>query len=152
LVDIHVHKAKVIDCIRLARDLRPEDVVEMQAAFPGVDYADVLKYQIECDETSLSVYFGGDIAAIYGCKATQADPSVGVPWMMGSKILRKHPRLVIEASSHLLYEWLQEFERLENMVSEKATANIRFLRALGFEVSSPQDGYCLFSLEGVDVF
>ena len=144
--------ARKLDAIRLARDLRPEDQVEMVAAFGDEDWDKVLIDQVNNCETAMVGYFGGDIAAIFGCDPSKTDDRVGIPWMMGSTVLRKHPRLVCELAAEILHAWLEEYERLQNMVFRGATANINFLRRCGFDVHKARDGYHLFEIVGADVY
>jgi hypothetical protein len=152
LVDIQIIPARKLDAIRLARDLRIEDQVEMVAAFGDARWDDVLIDQVDNCDTASAVYFGGDIAAICGCDPSKANEAVGVPWMMGSKVLRKHPRLVCELTAEILQVWLEQYERLQNMVFEGAKANINFLRRCGFTVHESSHGYHLFEMSGVEVF
>lgn len=148
MVEVTYLKARKLDAIRLGRDLRPEDQIEVDAMYPGVDIGELMWDQIQGDPTSTVVYFGGDIGAIFGCGPSMLDSSVGVPWMMGSTTLRKHPRLVCDIAAEIILTWTSSYEVLRNVVCEKAEANVNFLNRVGFFVHPADNGYHLFEMEG----
>lgn len=122
------------DAEALLADIRPADLVELQASCSG-DLLDAIKISIASAPHSWCVLVDGELAALIG--VTQApDPEVGVPWMAGTSAFNRAPRALTRLGRRYSEFGLSIYHTLVNYVDVRNTASIRWLKAMGYEVST----------------
>jgi hypothetical protein len=139
---------EIVDSIK--NDLRAMDEYEClassghggdQALQNGLDNALFIK-AIEVDEKPV---------AVYGVSPYQDDPNAGVVWLLGTDDTAKAKDVLIRNGKDLVDEMLGVRPHLFNYVSIKNKVSIKWLKSLGFTMSSPtpygvkQDLFCFFS-------
>lgn len=65
--------------------------------------------------------------------------NVGIPWLLGTPEIRKHPRPFLNLSKHWIDAamWSYSYERLENWVDVRHTRAVKWLKWLGFTIEEP---------------
>lgn len=79
----------------------------------------------------------GRIICMAGVSPFSLIGSTGVPWLLGSDLVRMHRRVFMAESRRLVARWLTWFDSLRNVVDARYAAAIRWLRWLGFEIGPP---------------
>jgi hypothetical protein len=118
----------------LSEGLRAQDVAELRAAGHSDPAAAFLR-SIEVSEPDLlyTVTVSGVPAGIFGVAEHPDNPCVGIPWLLGSdRILRARRQLLREAPKWITL-LLSQYPVLVNMVHEKNTVSIAWLKRMGFE-------------------
>ena len=79
----------------------------------------------------------GEIICMAGITPLNLIGSTGVPWLLGSDLVRRHRRAFLTESRRLVAHWLTLFDVLCNVVDARYAAAIRWLDWLGFEIGPP---------------
>lgn len=90
--------------------------------------------------------------AMFGLVVTSALGGKGVPWMLGTDEIYRHPRLMIRHGERVLQRWLDSTPTLSNYVSVDNSRAIRLLRrwgcSIGWKVIMHGDcGFVSFTME-----
>lgn len=72
--------------------------------------------------------------AMFGLVITNALCGKGVPWMLGTEEVYRHPREMIRWGNALLDRWLDSTPHLSNYVSVENARAIRMLRRWGCKI------------------
>lgn len=121
------------DAEALLADIRPSDLVELEASCDG-DLLTAIKASIASAPHSWAVTVDGDLAALIG--VTQApDPEVGVPWMSGTTAFNRAPCALTKLGRHYSRFGLSIYHTLVNYVDVRNTVSIRWLKAMGYKVA-----------------
>jgi hypothetical protein len=120
--------ALVSDAAVLAPRLRAADLAEI-AAGTGRPPFEVLVSGVEagCEAAVID----GRVEALYGCAG-------GVPWLLGSDTLSRHPWALLRPGRALVAEWLRMYGWLRNYVHAEHRESLRWLAWLGFTVEEPR--------------
>jgi hypothetical protein len=128
----HVRRATIDDIKHMAPRLRQDDVDEIRAS-TGMTPEECLLESLDTDSIGTWVgVFKGQPEIIFGC-ATTPDPSIGVPWMLGTDALKDSPREFIQKCKLWVKGFSKQFPVLKNFVYAKNELHIRWLKWCGFE-------------------
>jgi len=138
-VVITISPAIESDTFELAAVLRDEDRAEVLALLGMSDPVDgpataLLDGLATAREAWTARDRGGRIVCIAGVSPFSLVGSTGVPWVLGSDLVRTHRRAFMVESRRLVARWLTLFEVLRNVVDARYAAAIRWLGWLGFEI------------------
>lgn len=88
-------------------------------------------------EGSIIGYVDGRPACVFGCEDME---SHGAPWLMGTADLqgRAVARALVKYGRRQFREWARKFGTLRNYAFAFNDLHIRYIKALGCEVSAPQ--------------
>jgi hypothetical protein len=121
-------------CEELVRNMRRPDVVELEATL-GMQWT-VKDIQESCrtsDNGAIAVLdAGGAVICIFG--VVNAGNGVGVPWLLGTHLLDKHPRALLELTKSFLDSWMQRYCTLTNATDKRNKKILRWLRWAGFHL------------------
>ena len=63
--------------------------------------------------------------------------NVGIPWLLGTPEIRKHPKIFLRASKNWVRQAARRYTRLENYVDARHTRAVKWLKWLGFTLDEP---------------
>lgn len=125
-----VRPATWSDAIALAARLRPADVQELAAA-SGMAPTAALEAGVKSSVYCRAALLDGVVFSIFGVVSKR---EFGAAWMLASDQIAQSPRLIVNESSH----WIRQLHRfhdvLANVVDERNTLHVRWLKWCGFSV------------------
>lgn len=116
----------------LANTMRAVDVLECTAM--GHTPKEALRSGLRTSSEAWTVKHDGKPIAMLGLRVTSALGGTGIPWMLGSEEIYRHPREMIRWGEQVLGRWLDSTPHLSNLVSRSNTPAIRMLRRWGAEI------------------
>lgn len=116
----------------IANNMRAADVLECTAM--GHTPKQALRSGLRTASEAWTAKVDGKPAAMFGLRVTSALSGTGVPWMLGTDEVYRHPREMIRWGSLILGRWLDSTPSLSNYVSVGNAPAIRMLRRWGFEI------------------
>lgn len=129
-------EATVAHARELALKLRPADSAELAAL--ELDPLQAILESMEQSEISLSVFFDGELGAIFGVRRVEdlslAPSNVGVAWLLTTSAVETHRWTFMRLSRKVMTRFLESFERLVNAIDARNDAALRWARWLGAEV------------------
>lgn len=135
--DFDIGDATIEDAKELAPRLRQEDVDEILAG-SGASALDALTEGVRRSVYSRSASVDGRVIAMWGVAPTDADPKLGIAWLLGSPDLSRHRRPFLRHARHELAAMLIVRPVLINFVDGRYAAALRWVTWLGFEVGEPR--------------
>jgi hypothetical protein len=130
LAQIEFVPAKLAHVCRLANRLRDIDRFELEAA--GTDPKHGLRVAVLGSTISITAMVNGTPHAMFGVAPRAA--WVGVPWFLGSDLVYREGRLLLEFGRIMVARFHSEFPTLENVVYSGNHRAIRLLKRWGFDV------------------
>lgn len=79
----------------------------------------------------------GRMVAVFGAAAISQLSDTAAIWLLGTDLMRQHPRTVIEATQAFIAQTREHHPRLLNYVDARNRPSIRWLRSLGFTIDPP---------------
>ena len=123
--------AGVEDALSLAPRLRAADVAELQEMFPGTP-EDALVLGIALSSRAWTWHHGDEVVMVGGVQPHPLKPGVGVPWALGSELVRVHKDYWL-SQAPVVVGWMHDlFPVLENHVDSRNHAAIGWLVRAGF--------------------
>lgn len=126
------------DIDELARHMRSVDRAECEAA--GFDVEHALAHSIANSHFARTVLIDGKLAGIGGCNKHPASTllaPMGVPWLLGTDVLTRHPRVLQREARRYIAAMLEVYPHLFNIVHADNHVTIRWLKRLGFTIRTP---------------
>lgn len=123
------------DARELAPLLRVEDRLEVLAL--GFDPIEGLLQSLAGARESWTYRAEGQIVCMAGITPRSLIGRTGVPWLLGSELVRRHRRSFMLETRRMVAHWLTQFDSLTNIVDARYGAAIRWLDWLGFEIGEP---------------
>lgn len=121
------------DIEHLAAHMRQADVDEIVAG-TGNPPADAVIESVQLSSVALGFEIDGELACIFGvAPLTGMLGSIGSPWLLGTTLLDRHPRVLIQWGPHYVEGMLALFPHLMNFVDARNRRSIRWLKWLGFK-------------------
>lgn len=121
----------------LTADFRAADRREAWAA-TGLPFAEALARSLALSTRAWTGTIDGRTAAIFGVAAASPLTGLGVPWLVGTDLVGRHPRVFLRRSRPILGEMLRLYPRLVNYVDADNEAAVRWLGWLGFRIAAPE--------------
>ena len=120
-----------IDAVAAA--MRPADRAEVWAAAHLTPMAAVSE-SVARSETAFTGLADGRPALIAGVGRASLLGATGVPWMLGTGLIERHPLAFLLHSRRVVADWRRNFARLVNRVDARNRAAVRWLAWLGFRI------------------
>lgn len=135
---IRVRKAKTEDADMIAPLLRAEDAREVMRLGCG-PASGCIRRAIDGSRMA-GVFFHGDAPlCVFGvADASVIDRNTGIPWLVGTSELARHPRPFLRETRKWVSAWMELYSILTNYVDADYAKAIRWLRWLGFSIGSPE--------------
>lgn len=121
------------EALILAR-LRSQDADEMGAL--GLEPDKALAASIRVSDWVAVGLCDEEPVCIFGVAPTASLAGIGAPWMFATIGLSRVRRPFVESCRRVVDLMLEDYPRLQNMVDERNTGALRWLRWLGFEIST----------------
>lgn len=80
---------------------------------------------------------GGPLVAIFGAAALSQVSDTAALWLLGTDLMRTHPRAVLDAAAAFVEHTREHHPRLLNYVDARNRPSIRWLQKLGFTLDPP---------------
>lgn len=123
------------DIDHIAANMRPADAAEVLAIRgPGTLMKAALA---ECVLVSTSCWVAASDAepfAIFGVMPVSLLHGIGAPWMLGTALAAKFPRVLVREGRRYSLRMLEAYPYLVNMVDARYTSSVRWLRRIGYTV------------------
>lgn len=117
---------------QVATDMREADRIEVMAA-AGHTPIDALKSGVKMSQYTSAVIIDNHVVAVMGLVLPTTISNWGVPWMLGTNRLFRHPRVLIRWGHIVVSEMMDKVDVLQNYVHVENTRSMRWLHHLGFE-------------------
>lgn len=114
---------------------RDMDLLEMREAMKMSPQDQVDLSWEKSKKMRWTVWYGDQVACILGCVGV--DGKFGVPWLLGTELSKKVKRAFLKEIKDCLGTMIKEYKFLINYVHPKNKQSIRWLKWLGFTVTSP---------------
>lgn len=134
MAETTIRPARPEDADTLLRGLRQCDRREAEATVGAANVEAAMHASLESSLVAWAAEVDGELAAVFGVAALSVLNGIGVPWMMGTDLLDRMPRAVIENTRAYIPRMLVLFPHLTNFVDARNQRSIRLLRWLGFEI------------------
>lgn len=124
----------------LALTMRPQVVDEVEAAL-GVRPFQGIVTSMEASEVAFTLTLRGEVAAIWGARATYGCPPMGdgaMAWLLSSTVADKHKAAYMKATRAIVGALLETYPALFNYVDARYKAALRWAEWLGFSVGPPE--------------
>ena len=93
-------------------------------------------YSIATARPGYAVLMNGEPVVIFGCG--QMPDGAGVPWLVGTDEMERHPVAFYRASRGFIKEMSGMYDYLENYVDVRNKLSVRWLRWAGFVMEEPE--------------
>lgn len=122
----------------LIANLRESDRLECEAYGDEEGIAPGIRRSVERSTHCWTVWINGELAAILGVAPLNLLTGLGSPWMLGTPVLDRHARVLVQQTPRYIETMREAFPHLVNFVHAKNTTSVRWLRRLGFTLYPPQ--------------
>lgn len=82
--------------------------------------------------------FGREPFAIFGVMPISLLSGIGAPWMLGTDLATRFPRVLIREGRRYSQRMLEVYPHLINMVDARYASSINWLQRIGFSVCQPE--------------
>lgn len=124
------------DILELSETMRKADIEEVWAAAKR-DPLTALEFSWKMSPETYTARANGKVMCIYGVAHPTLLSSQGVPWMLGSDILPYHAKEFLRGSKEYIKYISEKYKVLANVVDQRNTDAIRWLKWAGFDVQDP---------------
>lgn len=116
----------------LVADMREADIDEVTASVGG-DLGRIVRASVDASVGPRTALIDGEVACIFGVAPLGGMlGSTGAPWMLGTRLLDRHPGALMRHCRRYVAEMLALYPRLINFVDARNVRSIRWLKRLGF--------------------
>ncbi|HTP29244.1 MAG TPA: hypothetical protein VMK12_26725 [Anaeromyxobacteraceae bacterium] len=142
MVSLSLRYSEPADAGALAPVLRPEDVDEVRDS-SNLEPEEAIALSLRASDVAFSLFLEGAIAAIFGVGPSDEPSSLaggqttGVPWLVTSRAVERHPRPFLEVCRKLLPVATERYPVLCNFVDTRHRKALRWARWMGFQVGHP---------------
>lgn len=128
----------------LSENIRPKDHQEIMAYSDG-NIHDIIEYHIDKSDVSFAATIDDGLLAVVGVVPQSSLRLTGIPWILTTTLLDKHPRFLVKYSKPVLEVWLHKYDKLFNIVDSRYEQALRWVKWMGFTIHEPK------LYEGMDV-
>lgn len=129
-----IRKGTIEDARSLAPRLRPEDALELTLSH-GPDLFATLVESIRFSSECFAAEEGGVVIALGGFGVVEGT-EMGVPWLVGSPEVLRHPVTLVAAGRVAVERWEKQCTLMSNLTHEDNHVHHRWLRHLGFSFTN----------------
>lgn len=105
-------------------------------AMSGLSPAVCVAYSVATSRPGYAVLMDGEPVAVFG--AGQRGDGAGVPWLVATDEMERHPVAFYRASKNFIREMAAMYDYLENWVDVRNVLSVRWLRWAGFVMEEPE--------------
>ena len=134
MAEAEVLPVSVDDIAEILPFVRQADIDEISEAL-GVPMERALRDAITCSLNARKIVAGGKVVAVFGDAVYSVLGSVGVPWLISTVHVEQHARAFLKVCKPEVQGMLTRHRHLLNYVDARNTADIRWLKWLGFHFS-----------------
>ena len=155
-VDIQIVPAAAWHVRRIAKLMRAADRDEVRSA-SGRSPVQALTFSLRKSAVAWTALVDGKPEVMFGLADLNVLARVGAPWLLGTDAVTIHRRAFLRGSVEWRGKLLARYSVLRNLVDDRNAVSMRWLKWLGFKLSSPvpigHDGtaFRLFELRREDV-
>lgn len=120
----------------LARNMRPEEIQEVQASH-GMGPLGTLLECVRDSKESYAAIHDDQVVAMFGVYQPISLTTLGVPWLLTSNYLATHPKHLLRWTKAAVAYLLEHYDRLVNVVDYRYKASLRWAEWAGFTVHPP---------------
>ena len=120
----------------LAKHMRPADRQEVWAAGHRTP-REALNRAVDLSRRAWLGYADGVPAAAWGVAPASLLGETGVPWLLGTEAIERHPVAFLRRCRGMLDDLSRDFLVLRNLVDTRNRSSIRWLGWLGFAIDPP---------------
>ena len=124
------------DIEHVAAFIREADRVEVYEGSRR-DPLTAMKYSVARSERSAVLRVDEEPVAVFGVGRLSLLSGVGVPWMLGTDMLKANAKLLLPMAPLVVRKMMQGHDVLRNVVHEDNKASIRWLEYMGFRMGNP---------------
>jgi hypothetical protein len=136
--NVQIVRAEDAHCQELAPRMRVEDRAEVWAS-AGLDPLEALRVSVKASAVAYAALFDGEVAALFGVSpAGSVLGTAGVVWALTGDLVERHPRAFLRYSEPVLAHLLEHYPLLMNMVDDRYSGALRWVKWLGFTVGPPE--------------
>lgn len=127
---VTIRPGTVEDAVSLGPRLREEDAMELTLTSAGTP-TDILKESLEFSDECFSAVVDGVVIAMGGF-ALEPKTSMGIPWLVGSPEIERHPVTLVAAGRSAVDRWEKQCTVMANVTHQDNVVHHRWLKAIGF--------------------
>lgn len=135
-MDLEIRYPNDRDMQQLAKHLRVQDQAELSASH-GDDYFAVIRDCVAQSADAWALLIDRKVMFIAGYCDISLLSGAAAPWLLGTDLVARHPRVFLRYSGDLLAEVRRNHSSLLNFVDVRNTVAIRYLKHMGFELEDP---------------
>lgn len=128
-MDLEARYPTEADIQELLLQLSLEDRREL--LIQAVDPEWAIRHSIETSVEVVAVVHRGRVACITGVREEDGLAPSASPWLLGTPVMQRYPRLVMKYSRELLARWSARFPFMRNYVDARHLRALAWLRHLG---------------------
>lgn len=132
--DVQIRPATENDALTLA--LRKADREEVEA-LTGRNPREVLVESVKVSQKAWAGLADDRLVCLFGVAPLSLTGVTGIPWLVGSDDICTYSRQFLRRNRAYVREMLADFPVLRNVVDQRNTVSIRWLRWLGFSFGEP---------------
>ena len=133
---IWMHSPYEADIAELGKKMRIEDAREVWLTGHMLPEQAVRK-SVEMSEDAYAVTDKNEtLLCLFGVTPLDADPDVGVPWLLATDAMTEHPISILREGRAVIEAWRTCYRALFNMVHVENRASICWLKWLGFKIEN----------------
>ncbi len=136
-VSVEVLEVQPAHMYLLGEKMRSADRLEVWASHHRRSHAAV-QWSVDLSAMSRTVKVDGDLCCIFGVVPGKIDARVGVPWMLCTDEIERHPTWILRLGKSIIHEWRNQYALLCNYILADNEAAVRWLEWLGFTLNDPE--------------
>jgi hypothetical protein len=135
----YIRVAHSCDAALIGPLLREADKSEI-AANSGLHPEEALRQSLDTSsEVHLACHPDGTPLSIFGIGPNTSEPSIGIPWMVGTDEMSKYNIPLVRDARKWVDRHLNTYSILTNYVDSRNTVHLKWLRHIGFNIDeTPQ--------------
>jgi hypothetical protein len=134
VVNVTIGPVQPGDAEELIANLRADDFREVEASSGVGKVGETIRASIAASWSCWTARADGELGCIFGVSPLSALGGIGAPWLLGTDVMDANPRAVMRRSPRYIRPMLGLFPHLMNVVDERNTRSIEWLKWLGFQV------------------
>ena len=117
----------------IAANVRAADREELWAAGCRSPL-DCMRHGLDYSDKAWTGLMDGEPVCMFGCVPASILGNTGRPWLVGTKLLDRHPLVFLRRCKGHVREMAERFDRLENYVDARNLRAMAWLAWLGFDI------------------
>jgi hypothetical protein len=132
---LDIREARLDDLDELLAGIRPADLAECDALFGPGHARQMLETSLQRSVAAWAAEVPGKgLMCLFGMAPISLLGDQGVPWMIGTGLVDRHPGAFIRASRPYISRMLALCPQLVNVVDARNVKSIAYLKRMGFTI------------------